>query len=309
MAEDKNTANPFLNPAEAKSAQSAVPFIRPRSAFGTGNNANSPANSPQPETTFTKEAMATLPRPAVNTQPSSAPPKPIEMAGPKFGETRFTPSAEAPSFLRRYWLRITSVVIAVLLIALGVYWWWQTPVEKADDVAQTSSTTPTAPLTTVTTEAVPPALADDTASYRSENFKVGEIVFLGEAQFLADDEGIAPLTLEGIRGEAFTEKNKQEVKLVITWKTNKLSSAEIAYAKGIGQTPKMVNDDDYSYNHSVILTGLDPASTYLYTIKAIDRFGNVVTSEPYAVFTGARSVSLFDLIAGAIGEVFGWAVK
>ncbi len=123
------------------------------------------------------------------------------------------------------------------------------------------------------------------------------------------DEGIEPLTLEGIRGEAFTEKNKQEVKLVISWKTNKLSQAEIAYAKGIGQTPTIVTEDDYSYNHSMIITGLDPASTYLYTVKALDRFGNVATSEPYAVFTGARSVSLFDLIAGAIGDVFGWAVK
>lgn len=209
---------------------------------------------------------------------------------------------------RIFWILLG--ILSIGGIALSLYWWWQRPIEEIAPTAESRpAAVPSTSQTPTILEQVPPVLLDDTANYRSENFKVGEIVLLGEAQFLQTDEGIAPLSINGIRGEAFTEKNKQEVKLVITWNTNKLAAAEVSYAKGLGQTPKIVQTEDLAYDHSIILTGLDPASTYLYTIKATDRFGNVVTSEPYAVFTGARSVSLFDLIAGAIGEVFGWAVK
>ncbi len=155
----------------------------------------------------------------------------------------------------------------------------------------------------------PTALPEGSANYVSENFKAGEIVIGGELQFLVAEDETGPLALDNIRGEAFTEKNKQEVKLVVTWTTNKLSQAAVRYSKGIGQTERSLKEDDFSYNHSVIISGLDPASTYLYVIDAADRYGNQLQSEPHAVFTGARTVSLFDLIAGAIGEVFGWAVS
>ena len=199
--------------------------------------------------------------------------------------------------------------ILVIIIAGVMYWWFR-------DVGEVPLDPETPTPTTVETSA-PPALApdtgtlalpDDNANYESENFKAGEIVIGGELQFLVDEDEVGALTVENIRGEAFTEKNKQEVKLVVTWTTNKLSQAAVKYSKGIGQPERAVDETDYSYNHSVIISGLDPASTYLYTIDATDRYGNRVKSEPHAVFTGARTVSLFDLIAGAIGEVFGWAV-
>ncbi len=281
MAEN-NATNPFLNENEAKKASS--PILPPSSVYEKPNE--------------------------IQSVPLK---KPIEMTGPKLGsgnEDGLGTSSLSDS--RKKWLRFGIIIFLILLIAGGIYWWWQrtASLEETESSLETSTETPpsTTPIPVVTDEA-PIVIPDDFASYESENFKAGEIVFLGEAEFLLGDEGIEPLTLEGIRGEAFTEKNKQEVKLVISWKTNKLSQAEISYAKGIGQAPTTVSEDDYSYNHSMIITGLDPASTYLYTVKASDRFGNVVASEPYAVFTGARSVSLFDLIAGAIGDVFGWAVK
>ena len=99
------------------------------------------------------------------------------------------------------------------------------------------------------------------------------------------------------------------MKLVLSWKTNKLAKSEVAYSKGVGQAKKVVNEDDYSLNHSLIIPGLDQASIYVYTIVAQDRFGNEITSDSHAVYTGSRTVSLFDLIADAVGEVFGWAVS
>ncbi|MDD2766154.1 MAG: hypothetical protein PHH40_00110 [Candidatus Moranbacteria bacterium] len=145
------------------------------------------------------------------------------------------------------------------------------------------------------------------ANYESENFRVGDIAIGGESEFLLSEDTPDPLTITEIRGEAFTEKNKPEVKLVITWKTNKLAKSNIAYSKGVGQPKKTVNEVDYTTNHSLILPGLDQSSTYLYTIVSDDRFGNTATSDQHAIYTGSKSVSLFDLIAGAVGDVFGWA--
>ncbi len=294
MAENNPTNNPFLSENEAKNIPE--PSAAPKT-LATPSQVEPFAVSENP----TEVSSTTIAIPSV---------RPIAIKGPALDGPSSGGASLTGGVSKRSWRHWGMVIVLALLIGGGVYRWWQRPAETPAETVTPTETEPQPTTSTPTvTEEVPPVLLEDLASYKSENFKAGEIVFLGDTQFLLGDEGVEPLTLEGIRGEAFTEKNKQEVKLVITWKTNKLSSAEIAYAKGIGQTPKTVTEDDYSYNHSVILTGLDPASTYLYTVKAADRFGNVVTSEPYAVFTGARSVSLFDLIAGAIGDVFGWAVK
>jgi hypothetical protein len=147
------------------------------------------------------------------------------------------------------------------------------------------------------------------AEYQSENFRVGDIAIGGEAQFLMNEDTPEPLVITSIRGEAFTEKSKQEVKLVVSWRTNKLAQSTVSYSKGVGQAKKSIEEEDYSLNHSVIIPGLDQASTYVYEITSNDRFGGVTTSESHAVYTGSRTVSLFDLIANAVSEVFGWAVK
>lgn len=309
MAANTQPTNPFLGEAEAQSpsvsSRGSTPVqtpAPPRSAFSIRPAAPGPSETKAPIST-----QPVTPGVPTEVQVIKGPVAPQASSRQKISPVVPTETGDATGRRKRLlWGGVA--LLLVLLIAGGVYWWWQRPViEEPATVTEPTPSTTTAPP--VVTEEAPPALLDDTASYRSENFKAGEIVLLGEAQFLQGDEGIAPLTLEGIRGEAFTEKNKQEVKLVITWTTNKLATAEVSYAKGLGQTPKVVSTDDLAYDHSLILTGLDPASTYLYTIKATDRFGNVAVSEPYAVFTGARSVSLFDLIAGAIGDVFGWAVK
>jgi hypothetical protein len=199
--------------------------------------------------------------------------------------------------------------LTLALIIAGFLYWWFRGVESSPTEAPVgipSGERTTAPL--VIRNTAPTALPEGSANYASENFKAGEIVIGGEIQFLVDEDETGPLVIENIRGEAFTEKNKQEVKLVVTWTTNKLAQAAVRYSKGIGQAERSIEEDDFSYNHSLIISSLDPASTYLYVIDAADRYGNQIQSEPHAVFTGARTVSLFDLIAGAIGEVFGWAV-
>lgn len=209
---------------------------------------------------------------------------------------------------------IFMLIAILILLGVGGYVFFQkkylsgqgSPAEvAAPTTTEKSVVLKGAEVNTTPTQA--PLFGD--ANYQSESFRIGEVSIGGEAQFLLSEDNPEPLEVNSIRGEAFTEKNKPEVKLVVNWRTNKLAKSVIAYSKGVGQAKKSIEEEDYSLSHSVIIPGLDQASTYVYEITSSDRFGNDITSEPHAVYTGSRSVSLFDLIANAVGEVFGWAVK
>ncbi|OGI21801.1 MAG: hypothetical protein A2808_01825 [Candidatus Moranbacteria bacterium RIFCSPHIGHO2_01_FULL_55_24] len=206
------------------------------------------------------------------------------------------------------------ILLLLLLLAGGVFAFWRMRSGSAP-AAPENSNVPLSPSNPPSEQAAPPVTNEvqsdlfGSANYESESFKVGEIAIGGESELLLSEDSPEPLEITSIRGEAFTEKNKPEVKLVLTWKTNKLSRSEIQYAKGVGQAAESLEEDDYSFNHSVLIPGLDPASTYIYTILSRDRFGNEISSDSHAVYTGSKTVSLFDLIADAVGEVFGWAIK
>jgi hypothetical protein len=223
-------------------------------------------------------------------------------------------AAGLPQKTRSFWKWLLYIILAILLAVGGYFLYkklaprFQSTTDRAPVVSQPSvvprtETTDTAPVPQA------PLPAPSEANYQSENFRVGDISLGNESVTLLVEDTPEPLAIRDIRGEAFTEKNKAEVKLVISWKTNKLAKSEVSYSKGPGQVAKTVGEEDYTISHSVIIPALDQASTYYYTILTRDRFGNEITSDQHAVYTGSKSVSLFDLISGAIGDVFGWAVK
>ena len=213
---------------------------------------------------------------------------------------------------RKKWI----VIILLLLLLFGGVSWYaysrytkktdvveQTiPEQKKEDVKPQNLQPATTSLDKLSTEAL-----FGTAQYESESFKVGDIAVGGEAELILLEDSPEPLEITGVRGESFTEKNNQGVKLVLTWQTNKLAKSVIQYSK-VGQEKQDITEADYSFSHSIIIPALEQASTYIYVINAEDRFGNKFTSDSYAVSTGSKTISLFDLIAGAIGDTFGWAV-
>lgn len=213
---------------------------------------------------------------------------------------------------RKQWLIIAA---GLIFLALAGYLFFRQMLgvsapDNSVALPETAVESPakTAAPATSTPPVVEPAPFFGDANYQSENFRVGDIAIGGEAEFLLTEDTPEPIEISAVRGETFVEKNKQQVKLVLSWKTNKLARSDVDYSKGVGQTKKTVGEDDYGLNHSLIIPGLEPASTYVYTILSEDRFGNTAKSDVYAVYTGTKEVSLFDLIADAVGDVFGWAV-
>jgi hypothetical protein len=208
------------------------------------------------------------------------------------------------------------IIILLLLFLFGAIGWFAYSRMNAEpEVAEDSlPTTPVEEAKPQTLPVAPPSLETlstdalfGTAQYESETYKVGDIAIGGEAELILLEDSPEPLEISGVRGESFTEKNNQGVKLVLTWTTNKLAKSTIQYSK-VGQEKQEITESDYSFSHSIIIPALEQASTYIYVINAEDRFGNKFSSDSYAVSTGSKTVSLFDLIAGAVGDTFGWAV-
>ncbi len=143
----------------------------------------------------------------------------------------------------------------------------------------------------------------------SENYRVGQIVLGGDVGLLSQGDELTELSIDDIRGETLGSKNQNEGRALITWRTSKAAKSTLTYSKTAGGNEKSIDEDGFGMSHSAVLSNLDLSSTYLYTVTVRDRYGNEVTSDPHAVYTGTRVVSLFELITNALQEVFGWAVK
>ena len=150
----------------------------------------------------------------------------------------------------------------------------------------------------------------------SENFKASQ-VSVGGTIAVASTEDNLPLEISNIKSESFiTDKSgnaqgvsAEEVKMVISWTTNKLALSQIGYSKNNGQDPKTIKEDSFGFYHSVILAGIDPRTSYVFQVKGRDHWGNETDSDFFGIFTTSKPVSVFDLISKQINEIFGWAIK
>lgn len=142
-------------------------------------------------------------------------------------------------------------------------------------------------------------------SYSSQNFKTPQITFGGDAIAMpAGEQSVAPEILD-MRSELLMTKTSQQVKFVLTWKTNKLCRSSVDYLKG-GQTEaKTISEDGYGFVHSVEIAPLNYSTSYSYTVTARDKWGSEKKSDKLAFYTGAPNVSIFDLLGGAFKDMFG----
>lgn len=142
----------------------------------------------------------------------------------------------------------------------------------------------------------------------SENYKINNINIGGNIMVLANGEN-QPLQVDNIKSESFVDAKNNEAKLVVSWQTNKMAISELGYSKNGGQDFETLGENSYGFNHSAVVAGLDPGTSYVYQIKCKDRWANENNSDYFGIYTSSKPVSVFDLISNAVGEVFGWAIK
>ncbi|MCX6762935.1 MAG: fibronectin type III domain-containing protein [Candidatus Moranbacteria bacterium] len=151
--------------------------------------------------------------------------------------------------------------------------------------------------------------ADATRMYASQNFKTPQISFGGDAIAMQSGEQSNAPELLDLRSELLTTKTDQQVKFLLSWKTNKLCQSSIEYMKEGQAEGKTVTDDGYGFVHSVEVAPLNYSTSYSYIVTVRDKWGNEIKSDKLAFYTGAPNVSIFDLLGAAFKDMFGWAGK
>lgn len=148
----------------------------------------------------------------------------------------------------------------------------------------------------------------------SENFNVSQISInggVGISDSMVDFENSGLLTVSNVRSELYSIKDgeKDEVKAIIGFQTNKKTITEVEYLKSGEKNAKIMKDDYFSLSHVVIIPALEPDSVYRYVVKAQDPIGNRVSSDQFVFYTGAPNISLMDVLSNATQKVFGWAMN
>ncbi|MDP1846064.1 MAG: fibronectin type III domain-containing protein [Candidatus Moranbacteria bacterium] len=148
-----------------------------------------------------------------------------------------------------------------------------------------------------------------TQAFVSQNFHSPQITFGGDAITVpSGEQSVAPEILN-MQSELLMTKTDQQVKFLLSWKTNKPCVSSIAYAKEGQAEEKTVSEDGYGFLHSVEIAPLNFSTSYSYAVTARDKWGNEIKSDKLAFYTGAPNVSILDLLGGAFKDMFGWAGK
>lgn len=204
--------------------------------------------------------------------------------------------------------------VLLLVAGLGFYVWQKFPA-KTEEGAVPQVEKEVRPESLIINENMAKeTLAEDPAEepgqgmLESESYVINNINIGGNIMMIPDDDNQL-LQVSNIKSEAFLNDKKGEVKLVITWQTNKLAISEVEYSKKDGKNPKMVKEGSYGFNHSAVIAGLEPGMSYMYRIICKDRWGNEEKSGYFGMYAPPKFISIFDMITSEVEKMFGWAVK
>ena len=140
---------------------------------------------------------------------------------------------------------------------------------------------------------------------KSEHYLVKEVSFGGNAVLLSGEEENTALKITDIRSEVLASRDGLQSKLLISWKTNKLSQSDVIYDNG-GPSKKL-SEPGFGYTHALVLSDLEQEKRYTFFIKGTDHWGISASSENFSVYTSKKAASVFELIAGQFSDMFGWA--
>lgn len=145
--------------------------------------------------------------------------------------------------------------------------------------------------------------------YASENFRLRQVTIGGEILTeLEQSDRTTPLEINDVKNELFMTKAAKDIKMLISWRTNKTASGFVEYAKEGESAMKKIDLDGNGFSHTVLMPTLDASSVYTYVITCQDRWGVEKKSDKYVFYTGAPNVSLMDVLENAAKKVFGWAM-
>jgi len=207
---------------------------------------------------------------------------------------------------------IKYFLIAIFIVAIGyssmMFLSWRGAVNEPKEMVAIISNENT-PSGQVLGEEGSASSVDASRMFASQNFKTPQISFGGDAIAMQSGEQSTAPELLDLRSELLMTKTDQQVKFLLSWKTNKLCQSSIEYMKEGQAEGKTVADEGYGFVHSVEVAPLNYGASYSYIVSVRDKWGNEIKSDKLAFYTGTPNVSIFDLLGGAFKDMFGWAGK
>ncbi|MGI5841214.1 MAG: fibronectin type III domain-containing protein [Patescibacteria group bacterium] len=96
--------------------------------------------------------------------------------------------------------------------------------------------------------------------------------------------------------------------LIISWNTDEPATSQVEYGEGSGTDYNQLSQEDQnlSYNHVVIISGLTPAKVYHLRAISKDSAGNISKSIDTVTITPKATDNAFDLVITNLKEVFGF---
>ncbi len=100
-----------------------------------------------------------------------------------------------------------------------------------------------------------------------------------------------------------------KAQIVVSWNTDEPATSQVEYSKGVsGDTYSMATgmDSSLSLSHVVVISDLDPSSSYYFRVVSQDASKNQAKSDANSVLTEQAQSSVFDLVLKSFESTLGW---
>lgn len=108
---------------------------------------------------------------------------------------------------------------------------------------------------------------------------------------------------------------ESQVQAIFSWTTDEPATSQVFYNQGVSRlTGGQVNtfeaktpeDDNFTRNHVVILSNMEPSQTYQYLVSSKDESGNVAYSDNLSMLTPQARRSILQIVLETLENTFSW---
>ncbi|MDO8507181.1 MAG: DUF2341 domain-containing protein [bacterium] len=100
-----------------------------------------------------------------------------------------------------------------------------------------------------------------------------------------------------------------KTQMIVSWNTDEPSTSQVEYAKGVsGDTFSLATQEDTNLttSHVVVVSDLDPSSSYYFRVVSKDNSKNEAKSETNSALTEQARSSVFDIVLKSFESTLGW---
>lgn len=117
---------------------------------------------------------------------------------------------------------------------------------------------------------------------------------------------ISNLSIEG--SVVVSQEKDATAQLVISWDTDEPATSQVEFGEGTGSTysQKSQEDSNLTFNHAVVVSGLNPSKVYHLRALSNDKAGNLGSSVDTVTITPKASDNALNLVITNLSQVFGF---